>query len=169
MQINVAQLLKEPVGAKRNYEIDGLAGENDENHVEGHIELIRTDRGILAEGKFSADITGSCSRCLVEVKKQISFIMEEEFFPAVDISSGARLNPPPDEFKITENHILDLREAIRQYIIMATPTRLLCRPDCPGICPVCGQELARRQCGHATRSHDSRWDKLAQIEKESKT
>lgn len=169
MQINVAQLLKEPVGAKRNYEIDGLAGENDENRVKGHIELIRTGRGILAEGKFSSDIKGSCSRCLAEVKKQISFIMEEEFFPAVDITSGAHLNPPPDEFRITENHILDLREAIRQYIIMATPTRLLCRPDCPGICPVCGQELARGDCGHATRSHDSRWDKLAQIEKESKT
>jgi hypothetical protein len=35
MQINVAQLLKEPVGAKRSYEIDELAGENDENHVTG--------------------------------------------------------------------------------------------------------------------------------------
>jgi uncharacterized protein len=168
MQINVAQLLKEPVGAKRNYEIDGLAGENDENHVKGNVELIRTDRGILAEGRFTVDIKGSCSRCLTEVRKQISFIMEEEFFPAIDIVSGVHLKPPPDEFKISENHILDLHEAIRQYIIMATPTRLLCRQDCPGICPVCGQELARRDCGHANRPHDSRWDKLAQIEKESK-
>jgi uncharacterized protein len=168
MQINVAQLLKEPVGAKRNYEIDGLAGENDGNHVKGNIELIRTSRGILAEGRFTADIKGSCSRCLAEVKKQISFIMEEEYFPAIDISSGTRLNPPPDEFAITENHILDLNEAIRQYIIIATPTRLLCRPGCPGICPVCGQELARGDCGHASRPHDSRWDKLTQLEKESK-
>jgi uncharacterized metal-binding protein YceD (DUF177 family) len=106
MQINVAQLLKEPVGAKRNYEIDGLAGENDENHVKGNVELIRTDRGILAEGRFTVDIKGSCSRCLTEVRKQISFIMEEEFFPAIDIVSGVHLKPPPDEFKISENNIL---------------------------------------------------------------
>jgi len=168
MQINVAQLLKEPVGAKRNYEIDGPAGENGENRVKGNIKLTHTSRGILAEGRFIVDIKGSCSRCLTEVKKQILFIMEEEFFPVIDIASGAHLHPPPDELKIDDNHILDLKEAIRQYIIMATPTKLLCRPDCPGICPVCGHELARGDCGHASRPHDSRWDKLTQSEKESK-
>jgi len=163
MQINVAQLLKEPVGAKRNYKIDELAGENSENHVQGNIELIRTSRGILAAGKFTADIKGFCSRCLGEAKKQISFIMEEEFFPVIDITSGNHLNPPLEEFTITDNHILDLNEAIRQYIIMAIPTRLLCRADCPGLCPVCGQELAHGDCGHASRPSDHRWDKLAHL------
>jgi len=168
MQINVAQLLKEPVGAKRNYEIDQLAGENDENHIKGRIELIRTSQGILAAGKFFADVKGPCSRCLREAKEQISFIMEEEFFPVIDITSGIHLHPPPEEFTIADNHILDLSEAIRQYIIMATPTRLLCRPDCPGICPVCGQELAHGDCGHTTRPYDHRWYKLAQKKKENK-
>lgn len=168
MQINVARLLKEPVGAKRNYEVDALAGEYGGNHVKGNVELIRTSRGILAAGKFSTDITGNCSRCLEEAKKQISFIMEEEFFPIIDITSGTHLNPPPEEFTIADNHILDLSEAIRQYIVMAIPTRLLCRPDCPGLCPVCGQELARGDCGHASRTCDPGWDKLVQLEKESK-
>jgi len=168
MQINVAQLLKEPVGAKRNSIIDELAGENSENHVKGNIELIRTSRGILAAGKFTADIKGSCSRCLREAEKQISFMMEEEFFPVIDIVSGTHLNPPPEEFTIDANHILDLNEAIRQYIIMTIPTRLLCRPGCPGICPVCGQEFACGDCGHASQAYDRRWDKLVQQEKESK-
>jgi len=168
MQINVAQLLKEPVGAKRNYEIDEMAGENNENRVKGNIELIRTSRGILAAGKFTADIKGSCSRCLGEAEKQISFIMEEEFFPVIDMVTGAHLHPPPEEFTITANHILDLNEAIRQYIIMATPTRLLCRPDCPGICPICGHDLAHSDCGHASQPHDRRLDKLVQLKKENK-
>jgi len=168
MQINVAQLLKEPVGAKRNYKIEELAGENGENSVKGNVELIRTSRGILAAGKFTADIKGSCSRCLGDLMKQISFIMEEEFFPVIDITSGVHLHPPPEEFTIADNHILDLNEAIRQYIIMATPTKLLCRLDCPGLCPVCGQELAHGDCGHASRPADRRWDKLAHLEKESK-
>lgn len=163
MQINVAQLLKEPVGARRNYEIDELAGENSENHVKGNIELIRTSHGILAAGKFTANIKGSCSRCLGEAKKQISFIMEEEFSPVIDITSGIHLHPPPEEFTIADNHILDLNEAIRQYIIMATPTRLLCRSDCSGLCPVCGQELAQGDCGHSSRPSDHRWDKLAHL------
>ena len=64
MQINVAQLLKEPVGAKRSYKMDESAGENNENHVEGEVNLTRTNRGILVTGKLTADIKGSCSRCL---------------------------------------------------------------------------------------------------------
>jgi uncharacterized protein len=156
MQINVAQFLKEPVGAKRSYEIDELAGENSENHVKGNIELIRTSRGILGAGTFTADIKGSCSRCLGDANKQISFIMEEEFFPVIDITSGVHLHPPPEELTIADNHILDLNEAIRQYIITATPTRLLCRPDCPGMCPVCGQELAHGDCGHSSQPGDHR-------------
>ena len=168
MQINVAQLLKGPVGAKRNYDIDELAGDNGEYHVTGTVKLMRTSQGILASGKFTTGITGSCSRCLGEAKKQISFIIEEEFFPVIDIASGIHLHPPPEEFTITDNHILDLGEAIRQYIIMAIPTRLLCRPDCPGMCPVCGQELANGDCGHASQPYDHKWDKLVQLEKESK-
>jgi uncharacterized protein len=168
MQINVAQLLKEPVGAKRNYDIDELAGENSQNRLKGKVELIRTSRGILAAGKFTTDIKGSCSRCLGEANKQISFIMEEEFLPVIDITSGIHLHPPPEEFTIADNHILDLREAIRQYIIMAIPTRLLCRPDCPGICPVCGQGLASGNCGHVSQPCDDRWNKLVQSEKENK-
>ena len=46
MQINVAQLLKEPVGAERSYKIDELAGENNANRVAGEVKLVLTSRGI---------------------------------------------------------------------------------------------------------------------------
>lgn len=168
MQINVAQLLKEPVGAERSYKIDELAGENNENRVAGEVNLIRTNRGILIIGRLDADIKGICSRCLGEAYKQITFRMEDEYFPLIDIISGVHLHPPPEDFVIDNSHILDLNEAIRQYIIMSTPTKLLCRPDCPGICPVCGHELAKGDCSHTNRSCDNRWGKLEQLKKESK-
>ncbi len=168
MQINVAQLLKEPVGAKRNYKVDEPAGENNDTPVIGDIDLTRTSRGILMTGKLTAQIKGFCSRCLCPAGATVKFKMEDEFFPVTDINSGSHINVPPDEFTIDANHILDLDEAIRQYIIMATPTKLLCKPDCPGICPVCGQEFARGDCKHRNKPFDHRWDKLVQIEKESK-
>ena len=114
MQINVAQLLKEPVGAKRSYNIDELAGENEENHVRGEINLIRTNRGILVTGRLATEISGSCARCLGKARVPIAFEMEDEYFPVVDIISGVPLVAPPEEFTISENHILDLSEAIRQ-------------------------------------------------------
>jgi len=168
MQINVAQLLKEPVGAKRSYKIDELAGENDKNRVTGEINLIRTNRGILVIGTLATKITGHCSRCLGIAHMPVTFNIEDEYFPVIDINSGVHVKVSPDDFTISENHILDLNEAIRQYIIMATPTKILCKPDCQGICPVCGKEIAAGDCGHRNKPYDHRWDKLVQKEKESK-
>ena len=169
MQINVAQLLKEPVGAKRSYKIDETAGENSEDHVEGEVNLTRTNKGILVTGKLNADICGACSRCLGPACVHSTLNIEDEYYPVIDIHSGAHMKVEPDDFTIDNNHILDLNEAIRQYIIMATPTKLLCNPDCPGICPVCGHELAKGIASTAIRPYDHRWDKLAQVrKKESK-
>ena len=168
MQINVAQLLKEPVGAKRSYRIDEPAGENNENHVAGEVNLTRTNRGILVTGKLTADITGSCSRCLGPACVRTTLQIEDEYYPIIDMNSGAHLKLEPDALTIDNNHILDLDEAIRQYIIMATPTKFLCRTDCPGICPVCGQEFAKSDCEHNKKPVDHRWDKLVALEKENR-
>jgi uncharacterized protein len=168
MEINVAQLLKEPVGAKRSYRMDEPAGENNENHVEGEVNLTRTNRGILVTGELTADIQGSCSRCLGPACVRTTLHLEDEYLPIIDINSGMHVKTEPDAFTIDNNHILDLDEAVRQYIIMATPTKVLCREECPGLCPVCGQELAKGDCGHASKPRDHRWDKLVELEKESK-
>ena len=168
MQINVAQLLKEPVGAKRSYRMDEFAGENNENHVEGKVNLTRTNLGILVTGELTADIKGNCSRCLGPASVLATLHLEDEYYPVIDITSGTHVKVEPEALTIDNNHVLDLDEAIRQYIIMATPTKLLCKTDCPGICPVCGQEFARGDCGHRNKPHDHRWDKLVELEKESK-
>ena len=168
MQINVAQLLKEPVGAKRSYDIDEFAGENTANHVTGVIGLIRTNHGILLMGKLSAEINGTCARCLRPAQVRVTLNLEEEYFPVVDINTGFHLKHSSEEFTLSDKHILDLDEALRQYIITATPTKLLCKPDCQGLCPVCGKEVAAGDCGHRNKSYDHRWDKLVQRKKESK-
>lgn len=168
MQINVAQLLKEPIGAKRSYSVDEFAGENEENHVTGKIGLIRTNRGILLMGILSTDISGTCARCLGEAHMRVTFNMEEEYFPVIDIDTGLHVKYSPDEFTISDKHILDLTEALRQYIIMATPAKLLCRFDCQGLCPVCGKQIAACDCMQDNKYYDHRWDKLVHVKKESK-
>jgi uncharacterized protein len=167
MQVNVAQLLKEQVGARRSYKVDELAGENEEYHVEGDVTFTRTNLGILVTGKLTTDIEGSCDRCLGPARVRTTLSIEDEYFPSTDINSGETIEVEPEALTIDQNHILDLGEAIRQYIVMATPTKLLCNPECPGICPVCGQELAKGDCAHRTKPKDHRWDKLAQLGKEN--
>jgi uncharacterized protein len=169
MQINVAQLLKEPVGTQRNYKIDELTGEKGENRVVGEVSLIRTNRGILVEGNLTTGINGTCSRCLGKARMPVAFDFEDEFYPVINkANADDSISCENNVLTIDNDNILDLNELIRQYIITATPTKLLCKPECPGICPVCGHELAKGNCGHVIQPRDSRWEKLVELEKENK-
>ena len=72
----------------------------------------------------------------------------------------------PDEpgvFTIDEHNILDLGEAIRQYSVMATPAKPLCKEDCAGLCPTCGANLNNGTCGCPPQPVDHRWDALRKL------
>ncbi|MFP3879787.1 MAG: YceD family protein [Dehalococcoidia bacterium] len=133
--INVAQLLREPVGSSRSYNIDGLIDEEVKGPVKGTVKLIHTNRGVLAQAKLAADVRLICSRCLDSFWCHLAFTVEEEFLTTIDPSSGAPLclADESDEFTIDDKNILDLSELIRQYTLLNLPMKPLCRPNCPGM------------------------------------
>jgi uncharacterized protein len=57
--------------------------------------------------------------------------------------------------------MIDLREPIEQYWLMALPMAPLCRPDCPGLCPVCGKRAEGHTCVNETA--DDRWSRLRDL------
>ena len=147
MRINVAQQLKGLVGEVRRYRVDEIT--SDGFPLRGDLKLVRTDRGILVTGKLQTSVKAVCSRCLEEFELSLSFELEEEYFPAKDfpmtlgpLSLGER-----EGFAIDENNILDLDEAVRQHVLLNLPAKPLCRPDCAGLCPNCGQNLNYGPCG----------------------
>lgn len=139
MQINVSQLLKAPVGAERQYSIEGQVNINeksDPSDILGGVVLTRTSRSILVKAHVHTMVGLTCSRCLRNFGQSIDFDMEEEFFPTIDLATGQALALPEDEpegFTIDKSHILDLSEAIRQYAIIAVPMKPLCKAECIGI------------------------------------
>ncbi len=149
MQINVSQQLKEAIGSIRNYEVSeiiDIAGGN--SMVQGKVGLMRTDRGILVKGTLHTEVEATCSRCLSLFGYPLTLNIEEEYFPITDVVSGASL-PLPEEpgcFTIDERHILDLTEAIRQYVLLAIPMKPVCGEDCAGLCPSCGHSLNLGPC-----------------------
>ena len=165
MQINVAQQLKSPIGSVRDYDVDeliDLTGDGKAGPVKGRVRLMRTDRGILVKGKLDTGLELTCSRCLSPFRYSLALELEEEYFPTVDVVSGAPL-PLPEEsgcFIIDESHQLDLTEAIQQYAVMAVPMKPLCRPDCTGLCPACGQNLNLGKCECPPAEADPRWAEL---------
>lgn len=168
-EINVAQLLKSVIGTTREYDIEETEkiGEGS-SMVRGRVNMLRTNRGILVTGRFNTDIDLTCARCLSRFRQPLQLDIEEEYFPTIDIASGAPAEVPDDEpgaFTIDGNNILDLGEAIRQYSLLAVPMKPLCREDCPGLCPVCGGNLNVVSCDCPRGEMDPRWSKLADSEK----
>jgi len=133
--INVASLLKEPVGSSQSYDISGRIGEEVEGFVEGNAKVIRISQGVLVQCKLNAEVKLICSRCLNAFLCPISFTAEEEFLPISDVSDDLALSSPEqsEEFTIDYKNILDLGELIRQYVLLNLPMKPLCRPDCPGM------------------------------------
>ena len=166
MQINVSQLFKEPTGSTRQYEIDETIDiDGGSCEIQGKIKLVRTDRGILVKGTLQTVIEVTCGRCLSFFNCPLALNIEEEYFPTTDVVSGVSLPLPeePSYFTIDEYYVLDLTEAIRQYMMLAIPIKPLCREDCAGICLACGHNLNQGPCGCLPQEADSRWSELNRL------
>ena len=168
MQINISQLLKETFGTVRNYKINetiDIAGDGNERLVQGEVRLFRTPRGILVKGLLRTEVNLTCSRCLNSFSYPVTLNIEEEYTPTVDVLSGTPL-PSPEEassFNIDEHHVIDLTEAIRQYSLLATPMKPLCREDCNGLCLKCGHNLNQGACSCPKQEIDPRWSELSKL------
>ncbi|MEW6142197.1 MAG: DUF177 domain-containing protein [Chloroflexota bacterium] len=165
--VNVATLLNEPIGSTRDYNIEDIADENNESPVTGPVSMVRSQRGVLVRANLTTHVEMACSRCLSPTDCVLDIALNEEFLPSIDVASGLPLHTPRDGsvFVIDHNHILDLGEAVRQYVLMAVPMKPLCRPDCAGICPTCGANLNKGPCKCRETSVDPRWAKLAALRK----
>ena len=169
MKINVAQQLKEHVGAVREYDIDEV--DEDGFPIRGNVRLLHTNRSVLVTGTLDTSIRCECSRCLEQFEYPIKMNIEEEYFLTRDPVSGLPLPPPTETgaFLIDENHILDLGEAVRQYKIMALPMKPVCREDCAGLCPHCGHNLNYETCECPPAPPDARWAPLQALRTKSRT
>lgn len=165
VQINVSQQLKSPIGATRSYQVnDKVNITNNSYLVKGEVQLLRTDRGILVQGRLDTEIELTCGRCLSTFGCPLTLNIEEEYFPTIDVNSGAALPLPDDAdyFTINDQNILDLTEALDNYALLTIPMKPLCREDCAGLCPTCGNNLNQSDC-QCPSPPDPRWAKLAAL------
>jgi len=175
MYYNVAQLLKEAVGSKREYRIDGRIDSDDDGDeitLQGQLSIMRTDKGLLVGADLDASVRIVCSRCLRKSPNPMTFVIDEEYLPAVDINTGESVHVQDTwegSFTIDPHHILDLTEAVRQYTLTNTPMKPLCREDCQGLCPVCGINKNEGNCSCQGEAIDSRLAPLLSLlEKEGR-
>lgn len=169
MLYNVAQLLKEGVGASRRYAVDETVEYPGEHwgvlHPTGGVSLLRTHWGILVQGTARVTLTEECGRCLTGYSQELEAEIEEEFLPVIDVVTGSPLATPNGEeaFFINEHHLLDITEVLRQAIVVARPLQPLCREQCAGLCPECGQDRNVARCRCEGENGDPRWARLKEL------
>ena len=149
IRIPVASLLAEPAGSTRSIDLAGLwipvaEGPRQSSPGEGALRLTRTNRGIYAAGRYGTTIAESCSRCLRDIDLAVEIVVEEEFLPSTNPTTGAPVDREiePDVARLTDAHELDVGALLADGLSLVEPIAPLCRPDCPGLCPICGAGLA---------------------------
>ena len=171
MHYNVAQLLKEPIGSLRSYQLEENFTEPNisADSMSGPVDMVRVHNGILVRTTVEVRSNLICSRCLGEYPTALQLDIEEEFFPTLDPQTGHKMEQPEEGEEaalIDSNHVLDLTGIISEYIITNLPMKPLCDLDCKGLCQACGanQNLADCQCENEIM--DPRWRALAKLAKE---
>ena len=165
--INVAGLLGDGVGATRTLDVaDATVALPDDlvlsEPIAGTIRLIHENRGIIARTNLTTALVGECARCLRPTSTPVHIELEEEYLPSIDLASGRPItnDDEPDALRLTDHHELDLGPSIVDAISLAEPIAPLDRPDCPGLCVVCGLPLDEGVHDHPSDDIDPRLEAL---------
>jgi uncharacterized protein len=121
--------------------------------IDCDLVLTNAGEGILVTGIARAEMVGTCDRCLDEARLELAaevdaYYLFHEPDPGVleqDEEEG------PDFELVGADSTIDLNDAVDTALIMEIPYVVLCREDCRGLCPVCGENLNHVDCGHAEK------------------
>lgn len=158
--INVSSIATKP-GARLDVdvksELDGL--ETTGSHATGetpiafagHVEAI--EGGLVVDGHVTGKWTGECRRCLGEAGGDIEASVREIY----------ERTPTEGETYGIEGDYIDLEPMVREAAMLELPVAPLCRPDCAGLCSICGANCNETDCGHTNEVKDDRWAVLDQL------
>ncbi len=98
---------------------------------------------IVVTGKTSAVVVMQCDRCLKEVERRLTLKIEREY----PLSEETVVPDEDDPVGGVVDNVLYPDELLQDEIFLNLPTKVLCRDDCKGLCPVCGRDLNEGDCG----------------------
>jgi uncharacterized protein len=123
--------------------------------VHAMLDVAHTTSGYSLRLRFAADLEGPCMRCLETADQELSVDAREIDQPG----GGEELSSP-----YLDGDQLDLQAWARDALALALPTQIVCRDDCKGLCPICGENLNQAGPDHVhEREPDPRWAALREL------
>jgi uncharacterized protein len=121
--------------------------------VPAELSATRATSGTVFELSFRIRLRGPCFRCLNETVLELPIRASE--YQASSPGADEELRSP-----YVADDTLDLSGWARDALALELPDKILCRPDCAGLCPVCGRDLNVEPHAHEELAADSRWAAL---------
>lgn len=133
--------------------------------AEGSAELLQSD--IRLRGRLRTVMETPCARCLEPIRHPLDLEFDLFYRPMQTIAREEEVEITRAELDVGfyEGSGLMLEDALKEQILLALPMKSLCRPDCAGLCPQCGQNLNRGKCACRPLAGDDRWAPLADFRK----
>jgi uncharacterized protein len=129
------------------------------NEVPAELVVTRAVTGTVFTLAFTTRLHGPCYRCLGDAVLEVPIRVREYQASSPD---DEELSTP----SLVENR-LELSDWARDAVVLALPDKILCRPDCAGLCPDCGKNLNDEPHEHEENAPDSRWAALEALKEDS--
>jgi uncharacterized protein len=135
--------------------LGGQAYEPQPNPAAGMLTVTRASSGTVLELTLDVALAGPCFRCLQDAELPLSLSLREY--------EATRPESDDERTEYLDDDRLDLSAWAHDAVALALPDKILCGPDCAGLCPVCGKDLNAEPHEHTEDRLDPRWEKLSQL------
>ena len=125
----------------------GGGGQHFRTEVRVNGTVMNTGDSLRVAGTVRTSKQFICDRCLAEGEREIALDFSEDY---------AKTPGDTDEAVLYDGDAIILDDLVRDTLLVAEPLRELCKSDCKGLCPVCGQNLNEGQCDCDTFVADPR-------------
>ncbi len=159
LRFNFGFFLEAPAGVSRIYELNYPAIQVEEltlTPLQGEFTAVRASEGVYVTGQLHTIRHTPCIRCLEDAVLNIKINLDDLYYYPPE-------SAPEGEYAIGEDGYIDLGPIVRELTILGIPLHPLCRPDCQGLCPQCGQNLNKGQCDCQVNEIDPRMAILQQL------
>ncbi len=138
--------------------LGGQSYEPRPNPAPAGLAVTRASSGTVLELALDVALDGPCFRCLTDAELPLELSLREY--------EATRPGSDDERTEYLDDGRLDLSAWAHDAIALALPDKILCRPDCAGLCPVCGKDLNAEPHEHSEERADPRWAKLSELRPE---
>ena len=131
------------------------------DRVRLHIALDGGD--VVVTGELAATVPLTCGRCLEELPVAVKVPVDVRYLPRPAVADDAELGADDLDLDFFDNDELNLGALVETETTLALPMKPLCRPDCRGLCPLCGVNRNATACSCQTRPPDPRLGALRDL------